>query len=150
MAASLDIAALPDDPAILRALLIEVLAERDDARAARDALEAQNDRVRHILLKLQRHQFGRKSERLPEEQLELGLADLETAIAKADAEAEKRDPELKRERTAKRSASRGALPAHLPRIEVVLAPESTACPCCAAAMVEIGANTSERRDVIPA
>lgn len=91
---ALDIAALPDDPAILRALLIEMVAERDDARAARDALEAQNDRLRHILLKLQRHQFGRKSERLPEEQLELGLADLETAIAKADAEAEKRDPDL--------------------------------------------------------
>lgn len=147
---ALDIAALPDDPAILRALLIEMVAERDDARAARDALEAQNDRLRHILLKLQRHQFGRKSEQLPEEQLELGLADLETAIAKADAEAEKRDPDLRQERTAKRRASRGALPAHLPRIEVVLTPESTACPCCAAAMVEIGADTSERLDVIPA
>lgn len=147
---ALDIAALPDDPAILRALLIEVLAERDDACAARDALEAQNDRLRHILLKLQRHQFGRKSERLPEEQLELGLADLETAIAKADAEAEKRDPELRKERTSKRRASRGALPAHLPRVEVVLAPESTACPCCAAPMVEIGADSSERLDVIPA
>lgn len=150
VAASLDIAVLPDDPALLRALLVEVLAERDDARAARDALEAQNDRLRHILLKLQRHQFGRKSEQLPEEQLELGLADLETAIAKSDAEAEKRDPELKRERTAKRRASRGALPAYLPHVEVVLAPESTACPCCAAAMVEIGADTSERLDVIPA
>jgi transposase len=146
----LDIAALPDDPALLRALLIEMVAERDDARAARDALEAQNDRLRHILLKLQRHRFGRKSERLPEEQLELGLADLETAIAQSDAEAEKRDPELKRERTARRRASRGALPAHLSRVEVVLAPQSTACPCCAAAMVEIGADTSERLDVIPA
>lgn len=146
----LDIAALPDDPATLRALLIEVLAERDNARAARDALEAQNDRLRHILLKLQRHHFGRKSEQLPEEQLELGLADLETAIAVADAEAEGRDPELRKERTAKRRASRGALPAHLPRIEVVLAPESTACPCCAATMVEIGVDTSERLDVIPA
>lgn len=150
VAASLDIAALPDDPVLLRALLIEVLAERDDARAARDALEAQNDRLRHILLKLQRHRFGRKSEQLPEEQLELGLADLETAIAKADAEAEQRDPDLKRERTARRRASRGALPAHLPRVEVVLAPQSTACPCCAATMVEIGADTSERLDVIPA
>jgi transposase len=147
---ALDIAALPDDPALLRVLLVEALAERDDARAARDALEAQNDRLRHILLKLQRHQFGRKSERLPEEQLELGLADLETAIARSDAEAEKRDPELKRERMAKRRASRGALPAHLPRVEVVLAPQSTACRCCAAAMVEIGADTSERLDVIPA
>lgn len=150
VAASLDIAALPDDPALLRALLVEVLAERDDARAARDALEAQNDRLRHILLKLQRHQFGRKSEQPPEERLELGLADLETAIAQFDAEAEKRDPELKRERTAQRRASRGALPAHLPRVEVVLAPQSTACPCCASAMVEIGADTSERLDVIPA
>ena len=108
VAASLDIAALPGDPA----LLVEVLAERDDTRAARDALEAQNDRLRHILPKLQRHQFGRKSERLPKEQLELGLADLETAIAKSDAEAEKRDPELKRERTAKR---RGARPARAVR-----------------------------------
>jgi transposase len=150
VAATLDIAALPDDPAALRALLIEVLAERDDACAARDALEAQNDRLRHILLKLQRHQFGRKSERLPEEQLELGLADLETAIAKADAEAEKRDPELRKAHTTKRRASRGALPAHLPRIEVVLSPESTACPCCAGTMVEIGADSSERLDVIPA
>jgi hypothetical protein len=150
VAASLDIAALPDDPALLRALLVEVLAERDDARAARDALEAQNDRLRHILLKLQRHRFGRKSEQLPEEQLELGLADLETAIAKSDAEAEKRDPDLKRELTARRRASRGALPAHLPRVEVVLAPESTACRCCASAMVEIGDDTSERLDVIPA
>lgn len=58
---ALDIAALPDDPAALRTLLIEVLAERDDARAARDALEAKNDRLRHILLKLQRQQFGRNT-----------------------------------------------------------------------------------------
>lgn len=150
MAAALDIAALPDDPAALRALLIAALAERDGALAARDALEAQNDRLRHILLKLQRHRFGRKSERLPEEQLELGLADLEAAIAQADAEAEKRDPTLKREGTAQRRASRGALPAHLPRFEVVLAPESADCPCCAAPLVEIGADTSERLDVIPA
>lgn len=157
MVAALDIAAVPDDPAMLRALLIEALAERDgalaardDALAARDALEARNERLQHILLKLQRMQFGRKSERLPEEQLELGLADLETAIARADAEAEKRDPPLRRERAAQRRASRGALPAHLPRIEVVLAPASAACPCCTKPMVEIGADTSERLDVIPA
>ena len=143
VAPALDIATLSDDPAILRALLIEALA-------ARDALEAQNDRLRHLLLKLQRRQFGRKSERLPEEQLELGLADLETAIAKADAEAEKRDPALKRAGADKRRASRGALPAHLPRLEVVLCPDSTACPCCAAPMVEIGQDSAERLDVIPA
>ena len=47
-------------------------------------------------------------------------------------------------------ASRGALPAHLPRIEVTLTPEDTACPCCRATMTVIGEDTSERLDVIPA
>ena len=142
-AAGVDTQSLPDDTAALRVLLAEALARCD-------ALEAQNDRLQRLLLKLKRLQFGRKSERLPEEQLELGLADLETAIAKADADAEKRDPDLRKERTTKRRASRGALPAHLPRIEVVVAPESSACGCCGGTMVEIGADTSERLDVIPA
>ena len=43
-----------------------------------------------------------------------------------------------------------ALPTHLPRIEVMLAPDDTACPCCRAAMTVIGEDTSERLDVIPA
>src|SRR5262249_42786886 len=59
------------------------------------------------------------------------------------------DPELRRQHVAKRRASRGALPAHLPRIEVTLAPEDTTCPCCRAAMALIGEDTSERLDVIP-
>ena len=111
---------------------------------------AQNDRLRHLLLKLRRMQFGARSERLPEEQLQLGLEALEQAIAKDDAEAEKRDPELRKDNAAKRRASRGALPAHLPRIEVTLAPEDTACPCCRATMTVIGEDSSERLDVIPA
>ena len=103
-----------------------------------------------MLLKLQRLQFGRKSERLPEEQLHLGLEDLETAVAEGEARAEQRDPALRHERTAKRRANRGALSAHLPRIEVVLEPRDTACPCCRTAMVVIGEDRSERLDVIPA
>ena len=82
-------------------------------------LTAQNDRLRHLLLKLTRMQFGARSERLPEEQLQLGLEALEQAIAKDEAEAEKQDPELRKGNAAKRRASRGALPAHLPRIEVI-------------------------------
>jgi transposase len=35
-------------------------------------------------------------------------------------------------------------------IEVTLAPEDTACPCCRAAMTVIGEDRSERLDVIPA
>jgi transposase len=79
-----------------------------------------------------------------------GLEALEQAIAKEDAQAEQQDPVLRRDNAAKRRASRGALPAHLPRIEVTLTPEDTACPCCQAAMTVIGEDTSERLDVIPA
>ena len=155
---------LPDDAASLRALLLaalaerdtalserdKVMAERDAAAADRDAALAQNDRLRHLLLKLRRMQFGARSERLPEAQLQLGLEDLEAAIAKGDAEAEKHDAARRHEGIAKRRASRGALPAHLPRIEIVLEPEDTACPCCHGAMAVIGEDKSERLDVIPA
>jgi hypothetical protein len=155
---------LPDDAAALPALVLAALAERDavagerDAVAnerdaavtERDALLAQNDRLRHLLLKLTRMHFGARSERLPEEQLQLGLEALEQAIAKEDAQAEKQDAELRRDNAAKRRTSRGALPAHLPRIEVTLTPEDTACPCCRTPMTVIGEDSAERLDVIPA
>jgi transposase len=141
---------LPESVEALRALVLATVAERDAAVSERDTLLAQNDRLRHLLLKLTRMQFGARSERLPEEQLQLGLEALEQAIAKGDAEAEKQNPELRKDNAAKRRASRGALPAHLPRIEVTLTPEDTACPCCRAAMTVIGEDTSERLDVIPA
>lgn len=145
-----DLPSLPDDAVALRALVLATLAERDAAVTERDILQAQNDRLRHLLLKLTRMQFGARSERLPEEQLQLGLEALEQSIAKTDAEAEKQDPGLRRENATQRRASRGALPAHLPRIEVTLTPEDTACPCCHATMTVIGEDTAERLDVIPA
>ena len=145
---------LPETVEALHALVLATFVERDAAVIERDTLLAQNDRLRHLLLKLTRMHFGARSERLPEEQLQLGLEALEQALeqalAKDEAEAEKQDPELRKDNAAKRRASRGALPAHLPRVEVTLAPEDTACPCCRATMTVIGEDTSERLDVIPA
>src|ERR1700710_1316061 len=147
---------LPEDTAALRALILATFAERDATIAERDAvaterdtLLTQNDRLRHLLLKLTRMHFGARSERLPEEQLQLGLEALEQTIAKDEAEAEKRNPEPREGNAAKRRANRGALPAHLPRIEVTLAPEDTSCPYCRTPMTVIGEDTSERLDVIP-
>ncbi len=57
---------LPDDAAALRVLVLAALAERDAVADERDALLAQNDRLRHLLLKLTRMHFGARSERLPE------------------------------------------------------------------------------------
>src|SRR5437762_6981956 len=69
---------LPNDIERLKAMLI---AERATHTAERSRLVEQNDRLLHTLRQLQRNQFGRKSERLSEDQLNLALEDLETAIA---------------------------------------------------------------------
>src|ERR1700748_2870739 len=87
---------LPDDVAALRALVLMAWAERDAERAEngrlieeRDQLAGQNDRLRHLLRQLQRMQFGRRSEKLDPDQLNLALEDLEQAIAEVDAEQDK-------------------------------------------------------------
>ena len=75
-AAGDDATTLPEDPAALRALLLAALGKCDALAAERDALAAQNGRLQHLLARLKRMQFGRKSERLPEEQLHLVLLQL--------------------------------------------------------------------------
>jgi transposase len=116
---------LPDDIDALRALVRSALVERDAARAERDHAVEQIDRLRHLLKELQRARFGRSSERLDPDQLQLALEEIEQAVA--EAEIEKRA--ATRMRAAKpRSGERQSLPAHLPRVEVVITPEDTVCP----------------------
>lgn len=134
---------LPDDIAQLKAM---VLAER----AEKARLASQNDRLAHMLRQLRRNHFGRKSERLGEDQLNLGLEDLETAIACGEASAEKADATLAASRKKTRKVNRGHLPAHLPREEVVIEPPSKVCSCCGGALHVIGEDRSERLDKIPA
>ena len=156
-AAGDDTPTLPEDPAALRALLLETLAKMDtlDAElgsiaAERDALAARNEQLHHLLAKLRRRQFGRKSERLPEDQRLFALEEIEATLAENAAEAGKRSPALRDQQKKRRRAGRGRLPAHLPRIEQVVAPEATACPCCQGPLVEIGVDAAERLDVLPA
>jgi transposase len=148
---------LPNDPAALHVMLIEARAERDAERAEKarlaaecDQLASQNDRLRHLIRQLQRLQFGRRSEKLDPDQLNRALEDVEQAIAETKAEQEKADPALRRARVEARRAARGSLPEHLPRVEIVIEPENTACRCCGVAMQVIGEDRSSRLDVIPA
>lgn len=131
-------------------MVLALITERDAVTAERDVLLERNERLHHLLLKLKRMQFGTKSERLPEEQLQLGLEAIEQTIAQGEAEAEKRDPERRHDRAAKRRGREAALPADLPRIELTLEPDDKACPCCRAPMVVIGKDSSARLDKIPA
>jgi transposase len=127
-------ATLPDDPRLLKAML---LAER-----------AESERLRQIIKELQRHRFGRRAESLPEEQLQFALEEAEQIEAAAIVETE--SPAKGKARAAKRRANRGALPAHLPRIETVIEVASTVCPGCSGTLHRIGEDVSERLDIVPA
>jgi len=141
---------LPTDVEALHALVTAVRAERDSAVAERDQALSQMDRLRHLLRQLQRAQFGRRSEKLDAEQLLLALEDIEQAVAGNEAADDKKDAVAARARGDKRRVNRGALPAHLPRVDVTITPEDTNCPCCRAPMHVIGEETSQRLDVVPA
>ena len=140
---------LPTDVEALRALL---LAER--ARHAAELAAARNEaeRLRAIIKELQRHRFGRRSERLDPEQLALGLEDVEQTLAAIEAAAEK-DRDTKADQPTsprRRQTNRGALPPHLPREEIVIDVADKTCACCGALKHRIGEDVSERLDVIPA
>ena len=104
-----------------------------------------------LIKQLQRSQFGRRSEQLDADQLQLGLEDLEQAVAAVTAAQEAAGPvsETSPCRPPTRR-NRGALPSHLPRIEVVVDVEDKTCPCCGEALHVIGEDRSEMLDVIPA
>ena len=131
--------------------MLTAWAERDAERAEktrlleeRDQLAGQNDRLRHLIRQLQRMQFGRRSEKLDPDKFNLALEDLEQAVAAGEAEQDKADPALRKARSEKRRTGRGPLPEHLPRVEIVIAPEDTACPCCGGAMRGVVPNTLRR------
>src|SRR5436305_1536101 len=128
--------ALPDDPDMLKAML---LAER-----------AESERLRQIIKELQRHRFGRRAESLPEEQLQLGLEEVEQVEAAGGAESEAKVPAERQQRAARRRANRGALPAHLPRIETLVDIASKICPGCSGSLHRIGEDVAERVDIVPA
>jgi transposase len=140
----------PPDIETLHALLAAARAERDTALAQRDQALSQLDRLRHLLHQLQRAQFGRRSEKLDPDQLGLALEDIEQVMAANEADDDKKDAVAARTRAEKRRANRGALPAHLPRVDVTVEPDDTNCPCCQAPMHVIGEEISQRLDVIPA
>src|SRR4051794_9640489 len=62
-----------------------VLVERDAACAERDAAQAEIEKLRLLIRRLQRARFGRRSEKLDPDQLQLGLEDLEQTAAAAEA-----------------------------------------------------------------
>ena len=131
---------LPDDPVLLQQML----------RAALSEIERQ----RLIIVALQRNRFGRRSEKLGEAAVQLGIEDLEQAAvleaAAARAVPPKQDKPARALRTEPVKRNRGALPADLPRVEQVIDIEGKACPCCGGRLHLIGEDRAEMLDYVPA
>jgi transposase len=72
---------LPDDFDALRALLQAERASRAAIVAERDKLVVRNARLEEIIAEIRRAYFGRKSERITDDQLSLALEELETSLA---------------------------------------------------------------------
>ena len=86
--------------------------------------------------------LGRRAETLPEEELQLGLEEAEQVEAAGQAETEEEAPAERTTRAARRRANRGALPAHLPRIETLVDVASMICPGCSGTLHRIGEDVA--------
>lgn len=142
----MDDSLLARENTLLKARLVEVEA------ALADAQEAQR-RMESIIRILQREKFGAKSEKLSPDQFNLPLEDVELAQGVLEAAQEGARAVLKGPSEGKNrphNRNRGHLPPHLPRVERIIEPASTQCPCGCGEMVKIGEDVSERLDVIPA
>jgi transposase len=67
------------------ASLASLQAERDAAQTRYEVAQAEIEKLRLLIRQLQRGQFGRRSEKLDPDQLQLGLEDLEQTAAAAEA-----------------------------------------------------------------
>lgn len=100
----IDLTALPDDPATLQQMLREVVA----AVSERDA---EIEKLQLLIQRLLRHQFGRRSEKLSPDQLQLGIEDLEQDIAANEAAQDEKaaqDSQARSRRRTKAERNHGA------------------------------------------
>ena len=144
---NLDLAALPFDVDALHRLVRELATRATDDQTKLTQARAEVDRLRLIIQRLQRTQFGRRSERLDGDQLALGLEDLDADIARARAPATAAAVE---DADLEPTSRRPALPDHLSREDTTLDVEDHICPCCGGALHAIGESVSEMLDFVPA
>ena len=128
--------ALPDNPALLKALV--------------SAQQAEIEHLKFIIAKFRRMQFGRRSEQMDETvaQLELALEELECVrgeLGPSDeataTESDARVPAAPR---------RKPLPDHLPRESVEHRPADACCPDCGGALKTLGEDVAEVLEYVPA
>ncbi|MFI8742161.1 IS66 family transposase [Pseudomonas sp. NPDC077405] len=133
----------PNDPDLLKKMLVQMLAERTVDKGKIIHLQEQN------ALLIQRL-FGRKSEQSADpDSPQLAMFNEAESLAELPAESEQETAE-EVVATTKRRGKRKPLPAELPRIEVIheLPEQELTCECGCRKQV-IGEETSEQLEIIP-
>lgn len=130
---------------------IQQLAENNAAlQVLVNDLKHLTDRQEHLIAELRHARFGKKSEKLNEDERQLAFEDLEIAAAETQEAIDQSSPAPSKPRRKAAKRNRGHLPAHLPRIEQIIEPDTKVCACGCTKLVPIGEDRSERLDVIPA
>jgi transposase len=154
-----DFDALPADLAAAHAMILAERAARLKAEARAQSAEAfmsgarlEIERLKLLLAKARREQYGRSSERGAKivAQLELQLAELEETAAQEEATAEISAPTSRRADRGPggRKPARRPLPEHLPRERIVY-PTPCSCPRCGGALRKLGEDVTESLECVP-
>jgi transposase len=144
---------LPDDLAAAHAMILAERAARLAAEAQVSGARLEIERLRLLLAKARREQFGQTSERGKRliDQLELQLSELEETAAEAETAAEITAPSIGRSARpsgARKPARRRPLPEHLPRERIVY-PAPCQCPRCGGPVRKLGEDVTETLECVP-
>ena len=144
--------ALPDDLATAHAMILAERVARLEAEAQMSGARLEIERLKLLLAKARREQFGQTSERGKRliDQLELQLAELEETAAQEEMAAEIAAPASRRADRAPgaRKPARRPLPENLPRERVVY-PAPCTCPKCGGALRKLSEDVTESLECVP-
>jgi len=147
---------LPDDPAVLKAMIVALRTENAQISATLRAHDLLVQALRVRIAKLKRQAFGKSSEKIEREieQLELALEDLQVAMAEAENtppdDEDAPDTEDQAPATAEpRQRRRPKVSENTPRERREFDPGDS-CPDCGGELRVVGEDVSELIDMIAA
>lgn len=138
-------ATLPDDIDALKAMVLAQQASMEQMTLALASRALEVEQLKLLIAKLQRMQFGRKSEKIDRqiEKLECRLEDLLAEEGVIDAQQPASVPV-----TPRMPSARQPLPSELPREDRILEPADQACPDCGGNLKPLGEDVSEQLEIV--
>jgi len=144
--------ALPADLAAAHAMILAEGAARLQAEAQIAGAKLEIERLKLLLARAHREQFGQSSERGRRliDQLELQLSELEETAAETEVAAEIAAPAADRPSRGEgtRKPIRRPLPEHLPREQILYAAPCT-CPKCGGPVRKLGEDVTATLECVP-